>query len=107
MVNSRIMADEQESAPDEPAGAESGIALDDEAQAGTGIGPEEGPESEAPREPIESQAAEVDSGEAGCPIQMGHLGGHPRCGRKLHVAPQGIDDEPVCLMHSKDPDKQT
>jgi hypothetical protein len=29
------------------------------------------------------------------------------CGRKLHVAPDGVDEIPVCLMHSKDPAKQS
>jgi uncharacterized protein YjbI with pentapeptide repeats len=28
-----------------------------------------------------------------------------RCGRSIHTAPPGVDEEPVCLMHSKDPDK--
>jgi hypothetical protein len=29
------------------------------------------------------------------------------CGRPLHHAPEGVDDKPVCLMHSNDPAKQT
>jgi uncharacterized protein YjbI with pentapeptide repeats len=32
--------------------------------------------------------------------------GH-KCGRDLHSAPDGVDREPVCLMHSNDPGKQT
>jgi uncharacterized protein YjbI with pentapeptide repeats len=54
----------------------------------------------------ESVAAEGNGGEAGCPIRMGFISG-PRCGRKLHVARDGVDEKPVCLMHSKDPRKQS
>ena len=54
----------------------------------------------------ESATAEGDSGEAGCPIMMGY-GDAPRCGRKLHGAPDGVDEKPVCLMHSKDTGKQS
>ena len=38
-----------------------------------------------------------------CPIKM-EAGA---CGRSIHTVPQGIDDVPVCLMHSKDPVKHT
>jgi uncharacterized protein YjbI with pentapeptide repeats len=44
-------------------------------------------------------------GEAVCPIWMFY--GRLRCRRKLHIAPEGVDDQPVCLMHSKDPRKQS
>lgn len=44
--------------------------------------------------------------EAGCPIERG-LFEIVKCGRKLHAAPQGIDEQPVCLMHSKDEQKQS
>jgi hypothetical protein len=27
------------------------------------------------------------------------------CGRTIHAAPAGVDKEPVCLMHSRDPEK--
>ena len=37
-----------------------------------------------------------------CPVDMWH--GEP-CGRITHKAPRGVDKEPVCLMHSLDPDK--
>ena len=37
-----------------------------------------------------------------CPVGMSDL---KPCGRPTHHAPQGVDDEPVCLMHSLDPDK--
>jgi hypothetical protein len=49
----------------------------------------------------ESAAAKSGSVEAGCPIRMGLSDNNPRCGRKLHNAPDGADDQPVCLMHSK------
>jgi hypothetical protein len=37
-----------------------------------------------------------------CPMQM-----HEKqpCGRPIHAAPLGVDELPVCLMHSKDPNK--
>ena len=42
--------------------------------------------------------------EAGCPVEMGPE--RSKCGRPLHNAPQGSDnDRPVCLMHSDDPNK--
>jgi hypothetical protein len=31
--------------------------------------------------------------------------GGTRCGRPIYNAPVGVDREPVCLMHSKDPNK--
>ena len=55
----------------------------------------------------ESAATKGDSGEAGCPIWMGFLESAQKCGRKTHVAPDGVDEEPVCLMHSKDTGKQS
>ena len=59
--------------------------------------------------PDQSAAAEGHGSEEGCPIRMGYIGhlAGPRCGRKLHVAPDGVDEKPVCLMHSKDPQKQS
>ena len=45
------------------------------------------------------------TGGAGCPVRMGSSG--PICGRPIYSAPEGLDDSPVCLMHSKDPGKQT
>ena len=88
------MADEQEITSDESAAAEPEIEAD------------ESPEQEAEKEPDESAAAEGDGDEAGCPVRMGDSD-DLMCGRKLHVAPDGTDEEPVCLMHSKDPDKQS
>jgi len=94
MVNSRIMADEQEITSDERAVAEPEIE------------PVEGLEREPEMEPDESAAAEGDRAEAGCSVRMGDFG-HVSCPRRLHVAPDGIDEKPVCLMHSKDPRKQS
>ena len=56
-----------------------------------------------------SAVAEGDIGEAGCPVKMGYLddSAAQRCGRKLHIAPEGVDEETVCLMHSKDSRKQS
>ena len=44
--------------------------------------------------------------EPSCPIKIG-IFGKLKCGRKLHMAPDGIDEQPVCLMHSKDPAKHS
>jgi len=41
-------------------------------------------------------------GDQGCPVDM-H--GGRRCGRPIYNPPPGIDDTPVCLMHSRDPSK--
>ena len=54
--------------------------------------------------------AEFEENDAGRVCQISMLGsgrdlsGDP-CGRKIHRAPQSVDAEPVCLMHSKDPAK--
>ena len=40
--------------------------------------------------------------EARCPVGMS---GNTLCGRPIHNAPAGVDEEPVCLMHSRAPDK--
>jgi len=42
------------------------------------------------------------SQEETCQVYMSDLEG---CGRPVHHAPSGIDKEPVCLMHSRDPNK--
>jgi uncharacterized protein YjbI with pentapeptide repeats len=88
------MADQQE------------IAFDESAVPGSEIEPDESSEEEPEREPDENAEWEGEYGRAGCPIWMdsyGNLG----CGRKLHEAPDGADEKPVCLMHSKDPRKQS
>jgi len=95
MVDSCIMADEQE------------VAFDESAVGEPEIEPDESSEQESEKEPDESTEWEGEYGEAGCPIWMGEYHGDVRCGRKLHVAPDGVDEKPVCLMHSKDPHKQS
>lgn len=94
------MAKEQEVASAERLAAEGGIASDESAGAGAEVEANEGPVEEPEKGHAESAVAEGGSGEAGCPIEMGYKG--PRCGRKLHVAPDGVDEKPVCLMHSRD-----
>jgi uncharacterized protein YjbI with pentapeptide repeats len=49
------------------------------------------------------KAAKGKSGEAVCPVWTGKK----ICGRKLHIGPDTTDEQPVCLMHSKDPNKQS
>ena len=74
VVHSRIMAKEQEVASAERLAAEGGIASDESAVAEPEIEANEGPAEEHEKEPDESAAAEGDSGEAGCPIEMGKVG---------------------------------
>jgi len=107
VVHSRIMAKEQEVASAERLAAEGGIASDESAVAEPEIEINEGPAEEHEKEPNERSAAEGDSGESGCSIRMGEFSTSPRCGRKLHAAPEGVDENTVCLMHSKDPNKQS
>jgi uncharacterized protein YjbI with pentapeptide repeats len=99
------MAKEQEVASDDRLAAEGGIASDESAlevlEIEINIGPVEKPE----KVPDENIAREDINIEAGCPIRMGYSG--PKCGRTFHIAPDGIDVKPVCLMHSKDPRKQS
>ncbi len=45
-------------------------------------------------------------GEARCQVVMGTSKKDPICLRPLHNAPDGVDPQPVCLMHSLDPIKQ-
>jgi len=94
MVDSRIMADEQE------------VTFDESAATEPEIEPDEGSDEESVKEPDENTAWEGEYGQAGCPIWMDEFG-NLGCGRKLHVAPDGVDEVPVCLMHSKDPNKQS
>jgi uncharacterized protein YjbI with pentapeptide repeats len=99
------MAKEQEVAMAERLAAEGGIASDESAVAEPEIEADEGSAEEPEIEPVESAAAEGNRVEEGCPIEMGICG--PRCGRHLHNALYGSDEKPVCLMHSKDPRKQS
>ncbi|MGA2834171.1 MAG: pentapeptide repeat-containing protein [Terracidiphilus sp.] len=99
------MANEQEVASAERLAAVDGIASEESVGAELEIEANEGPMEEPVRAPNESAVAEVGGGDAGCPIEMG-VGG-PKCGRHLHEALYGSDEKPVCLMHSKDPNKQS
>jgi hypothetical protein len=100
MVDSRIMADEQESASDERLKT----GLDTPSGEGAAAEPttetDESPKTEIGAEPEVRDGAGMEP-EVGCPIELGSFGG-PRCGRRLHLAPLGVDEWPVCLMHSKD-----
>ena len=63
-------------------------------------------ETEHPEAPpqVSSEQAEPEEppAEAGCRVPM-HRG--RRCWRPSYTAPAGVDQQPVCLMHSKDPAK--
>ncbi len=50
----------------------------------------------------EQPATETVEAEQGCPVEMDEW---QRCGRSIYTAPAGLDEEPVCLMHSRDPNK--
>jgi uncharacterized protein YjbI with pentapeptide repeats len=101
------MAKEREVASAERLAAEGEIASDESAVAELEIKTNENPTEEPENEPAESTVAKGDSGEAGCPIKMGRQNDSPRCGRRIHDAPDGVDERPVCLMHSNDPGKQS
>ena len=62
-------------------------------------------ETEQPETPPQVSAERAEAGEApaeaACPVRM-YVGG---CGRPIYAAPAGVDERPVCLMHSKDPAK--
>jgi hypothetical protein len=101
------MADEEEIALiDSPSGEpEQEISSDQGAGAETETEPDVSSKTESDTRPAECANAEAEP-EVGCPIRMG-IDSIPRCGRKLQVAPAGVDDHPVCLMHSKDLRKQS
>ena len=106
VVHSRIMAKVQEVASAVSLAAEGGIASDESAVAELEIEADDGSVEVPVKMPDASNAAKDDSNsEARCPIRMGIS--DQRCKRKLHVTPDGVDERPVCLMHSKDPRKQT
>ena len=83
------------------------IAPDESAAAEPEIEAVESPDEKPEKAPDESAAVEGDGVEVGCPISMSYHGFGPRCGRKLHVAPEGVGEKRVCLMHSNDPGKQS
>jgi hypothetical protein len=65
--------------------------------------PPAGEETEQPEAPpqVSAQQAETPA-EDGCLVEMD---GFRQCGRPIYAAPAGVDERPVCLMHSKDPAK--
>jgi hypothetical protein len=63
---------------------------------------EETEQPEAPQASAERAEAEEAPAEQRCPVVMHDRRG---CGRPIYAAPAGVDKEPVCLMHSKDPAK--
>jgi hypothetical protein len=69
-----------------------------EAEAEAPPAEEESKQPEAPPQVSAEQAPAED----GCPVKMSGL---RQCGRPVYAAPAGVDERPVCLMHSKDPAK--
>jgi hypothetical protein len=100
------MANEDNIAPEEPVEAEAEAAPEETPVPQPEAEPTEDTEEAPPPEPEALAAAQGERVEAGCPIKMGLHGG-PRCGRKLLAVLGGVDEQPVCLMHSKDPNKQS
>ncbi len=70
------------------------------------IEPDKSCEAEPGIESSQTEAEERGGGDAGCPIWL-DLDNFLKCGRKLHIVQGGADEQPVCLMHSKDPNKQS
>lgn len=95
------MANEQEVASVERLATEGRIASDESAVEEPEFEANEVSDEEFELEPAGSAAAEGDAVEARCPIWMGYSEPQ-RCRRELHIAPDGVDETPVCLMHSKD-----
>jgi hypothetical protein len=56
------------------------------------------PDPEHVQQPEKSEAVK----DQGCPVEMYR---RRRCGRPIYKGSAGIDDIPVCLMHSRDPNK--
>jgi uncharacterized protein YjbI with pentapeptide repeats len=56
------------------------------------------PDPEQSQQPHKPEALK----DQGCPVPM--YGGK-RCGRPVHAGSMGVDKEPVCMMHSRDPNK--
>lgn len=107
MVDSRIMTDMREPAAEEPIEPEyeSGFV----ASESTAV--EVGPFGESAERSLNESGAgaamEDDDGRGSCAIIMGYGDTGVKCGRGIHIAPEGVDEKPVCLMHSKDPQKHS
>jgi len=54
-------------------------------------------------EPLETVRSSAMNSVTHCPIMMSS--GHEHCGRSIYHPAPGHDEEPVCLMHSRDPQK--
>jgi uncharacterized protein YjbI with pentapeptide repeats len=52
-----------------------------------------------------AEAEENKAADEGCPVKMGVAGSKWKCNRPLHNPSSWSDERPVCLMHSKDPNK--
>ena len=76
-------------------------AIEAEAEAPPAEEETEHPEA-PPQVSGEQSEAEEAPAEAGCRVPMR---GMRWCGRPIHHPPAGVDERPVCLMHSKDPAK--
>jgi len=90
-----------EAAPEAPEPEAPPEAIQTEAEASPAE--EETEQPEAPP-PVSAERAEAEQApaERRCSVLMDWPG---RCGRPIHDAPVGVDERPVCLMHSKDPAK--
>src|ERR1017187_6544487 len=56
----------------------------------------------ADMEVAEQSAMPIPRAEHRCSVQMSN---DQPCGRPIHTAPSSVDKEPVCSMHSHDPNK--
>jgi uncharacterized protein YjbI with pentapeptide repeats len=100
MIDSRIMADEQEIVSDERLKTDIDTPSDVSAVPAPKTETDESPKTGTDAEPEVHDGGETQP-QAGCPTELG-FSGSPRCGRRLHLAPDGVDEWPVCLMHSQD-----
>jgi len=105
----------EQKAPEQPQQTEAAVPGPEPAGAPEAAEPEATPEAieaEAEAPPAEEEteqpeappqvSAEEAPAEAGCRVLMHEW---RRCWRPIHHAPAGVDEPPVCLMHSKDPNK--
>lgn len=69
---------------------------------GTVAGAEAETEQTEPLEPTAEAERRERLPEHGCPVKTWY---DKPCDRPIYQAPPGVDQQPVCLMHSKDPNK--
>ena len=99
------MANENEIALVDPVEAEAEAAREETPVSQPETKPGEDAEETPQPAPVAPASTEAEAeSEARCLVEMG-LYLDQRCGRKLHTAPDGVDEQPVCLMHSEDPEK--